>query len=1017
MSEIKLIANSGIQTFTFPLSIDIKDRYLMSFRESYNDNDGQFNLELLHQVKGDDYLAYFRKKELFDNGFLSASIEKIDLQQVHQAGIKSLFIDDEACPDVAGELFTMNFRSRLNKLDKLEGQWLPLPYFNKKGLNNFRFSGLNWARMKMVFQREDENIRHYNVVLSFDTRCKYEVPDELECPNFLDAFQQDLQMELCSNDFLLMDYCQKGEEWSYIEDYIFKTVYPDTANIYQLRGEKFRHSYIASYIFLISYLANNNSLPAVKLYRDRDVESKAIDMIIDIGNSRTTALLMEQGTQNFNNIKTLELIDYTELEKGIQTEIKTYNEPFDMRLVFRRVNFGSIGHKGSRQFVYPSFVRLGLEAKSLIHQANESEGGINILSTYSSPKRYLWDSNPSKEEWRFYRLKGEEEFKLSSLHGIIEQLKGDGSIDHKHSNGGGIKYNYSRRSLMTFSFLEMLVQARGQVNSLSYRSDETGFGDVHIPRKIKKIIVTCPTAMSRLEREALISCAKDAVKLLDGFDDYQGKGLSIEVVPNLKKSFDDEEEVSWYYDEATCAQLVYMYGKVGDMYKGSCTEFFNLYGKKDQAGEFSLTIGSLDIGAGTSDVMINKYAYKKGDLTTITPDPLFFDSYYYAGDDMLRTLIHNILLMNADYSAFRRQLKDLTIEEYYQKIKNFFGQDYGGQTRASQNLRRDFNLQYSVPLMTYFLELISNKSKATTVRFEDVFATYPPSESVIAGFEEHFNLDLRTLEWEFNPEFISLEIHKTLEPLLRQIATIMFSFSCDIILLSGRPASLPAIKEIFLKYYAVSPSRLVVLNNSFVGSWYPFSENTGYIKNAKTIVAMGGIVGHYTSTTTGLNNFVVDMSKLRQNLGSTANFIHSKGDDQYIITKTQEQGRITVTNLPKILNVRQIDLENYPTRPLFSIDFNKHRMAESIKKQFIIEGNPLSDPAIHSIVEDKCAALRARMPFYIELGRSLDNQEELEILSIMDRNDEEVQEKFIEIHIQSLGTDDKYWLDSGAFDF
>lgn len=54
--------------------------------------------------------------------------------------------------------------------------------------------------------------------------------------------------------------------------------------------------------------------------------------------------------------------------------------------------------------------------------------------------------------------------------------------------------------------------------------------------------------------------------------------MRIEIIPNFK-SFKDEDS-SWYYDEATCAQLVYMYGEVGYKYKGCCSEFFNLYGKK-----------------------------------------------------------------------------------------------------------------------------------------------------------------------------------------------------------------------------------------------------------------------------------------------------------------------------------------------------------------------------------------------------------------------------------------------------
>ena len=111
----------------------------------------------------------------------------------------------------------------------------------------------------------------------------------------------------------------------------------------------------------------------------------------------------------------------------------------------------------------------------------------------------MWDWRPNKDEWKFLVLKGEKNDHILNLRGITNQLKSDGSIDL--SGESGSSYHYSRRSLMTFSFLEMLVQARIQINSEEYRSNRSGFGKPSIPRRIRRIIVTCPTAMSRVERE------------------------------------------------------------------------------------------------------------------------------------------------------------------------------------------------------------------------------------------------------------------------------------------------------------------------------------------------------------------------------------------------------------------------------------------------------------------------------------------------------------------------------------
>ena len=746
-------------------------------------------------------------------------------------------------------------------------------------------------------------------------------------------------------------------------------------------------------------------------------------MVVDIGNSRTTALLIEDNT-NFNQVRQLELIDYTNLikEVGDTLLVNRHNEPFDMRLAFRKVDFGNFGIKDSKQFVYPSLIRLGQEANTLIHLATNSADEVESLSTYSSPKRYLWDWRPNKEEWKFLVLDGEKDDHILNVRGITNQLKSDGKLDLTGESGSS--FHYSRRSLMTFSFLEMLVQAKTQINGEGHRSNKRGFGRPSMPRRIRRIIVTCPTAMSKVEREALIHCAKDAVILLENFEykvpsDNPKPGSSVEVIPAIRSMKD--EDGSWYYDEASCSQLVYMYGEVGHKYKGCSQEFFNLYGKVDDGDvEPSITVGSLDIGAGTSDLMISKYTYIKGDITTITPDPKFYDSYYFAGDDMLYALIKNVMLLDEN-SAFRTELKSLSTREYRQKIKDFFGEDYNGQTISDRVLRKDFNIQYSIPLMCYFLELLKQDSKDCVVKYSDVFVDSSPNNVVIEEFKRKMNIDVTTLSWRFNKAAVSEVVHKEFEPLLKKVATIMYSFACDVVLLSGRPASLPAIRDIFLKYYSVSPNRLIVLNDYYVGNWYPFSKNTGYIKNAKTIVAMGGIIGHYASELSNLNKFVINLDLLKKNLKSTTNYIEISREGQsieYFITPEQNRGEITISSIPATLNVRQIGMDSYPCRALYSIDFNRHKIADKIRKKAILndEGCP-TDAKIMGLVNETIDTLKKRMPFNVTIERDAEDKENLRISSIVDKEGNDVMDGNLEIHIQSLGVDEQYWLDSGAFDF
>lgn len=1016
MDNFSLIANSGIQLLTFRLKLNIQDKFKMWFREWYDTSNGQWRLDLAHEVTTEDNVLFYDKHELFDGGYLNDPTIEYDPLELRNDGINPLRIDDDMCDGVRGELYKLTFSDKHNAFKSFENKWIPIPYFFKRTEKRFKFSPMNWSRVKFVPRSEGKTEFEYDVILAFDTRAGYSSDEYNEFPVFPDQYCSEMNFALCDNEFFLMDYCSPKENWSYIDEYIFKLVHPTLSSVSQIKGANtHKMSYIASYIFLVNYLAQNKLFPAIKLYKDQDVEVRNVDMVIDIGNSRTTALLIEDNS-NFNQVKPLSLIDYTDLlqEKDDKVRIRSYNEPFDMRLAFRRVDFGSFGINDSKQFVYPSFIRLGQEASALIHRACSSAWEEETLSTYSSPKRYLWDNKPSKKEWEFLVLPGEESNHILNIRGISSNLMSDGRIDVTGTDGGRSSH-YSRRSLMTFAFLEMLSQANTQINSEPYRID---VGWKTVPRKIKRIIITCPTAMSKIEREALVKCAKDAVTLYGRFI-YGNGAPAIDIIPAVRSMKDNDG--SWYYDEATCAQLVYIYGEVGHKYKGVCSEFFNLYGKVvDGNQQPTLTIGSLDIGAGTSDLMISEYSFTKGDLTTITPDPKFYDSFYFAGDDMLKALVKNVMLLDEKHSAFRKALRSLDPIEYRQKIKDFFGPDYNGQTITDRIARRDFNIQYSIPLMTYFLELASNDSCSCIVKYDDVFKVNQPNQRVIDDFKRRMEIDITSLTWEYNKEFVADIISKEFEPLLKKIATMFFAYSCDVILLSGRPSSLPAIRNIFLKYYPVSPNRLITLNNYYVGDWYPFCQNTGYITNPKTIVAMGGVIGHYASEYSNLDKFSINLEKLKSNLKSTVNYIEASRDGlpiEYLITPDKLQGELTVSRIPDILNVRQFGLTSYPSRALYSIDFNYMKLVNKIRNKALDNGNNPSDAAVQSMADDEVEGFKKRMPFKITINRDPEDKENLTISSIEDRNGVELSDSSIEIHIQSLGVDDQYWLDSGAFDF
>ena len=110
----------------------------------------------------------------------------------------------------------------------------------------------------------------------------------------------------------------------------------------------------------------------------------------------------------------------------------------------------------------------------------------------------------------------------------------------------------------------------------------------------------------------------------------------IEVIPSIAKlarkaeeSIDGEKDGVWNFDEATACQLVYLYAEVAERYRGRAKEFFELKGhvRPELAAEGytdkAVTVASVDIGAGTTDVMVCTYMCSGNDEGTLTPRPLF----------------------------------------------------------------------------------------------------------------------------------------------------------------------------------------------------------------------------------------------------------------------------------------------------------------------------------------------------------------------------------------------------------
>lgn len=1015
MEEYSLIANSGIQFYVKEIEFDFSNTSKQLFHEWFDEDEVQTNLEFAYLLQESEKVVRMSDLEacrfLDDEGNLNVSEQEVlanpNIEIIYEGDLEN-----------ATDIFVMRLNDeRRCKYSSLYNNWLPLPYFELDSAGRLKNGPYNWVRCKIIPKVTEKGKTKAIILMAFDTRAVYKEPDNYEeCPSFVSDSERDKHFKISGNALSLLDFCSGRNSW--IRNYLMQMVHgvSDLEDIKVKEGEH-KYAFLATYLLLVNYLSKSEILPEVRLIRERNVKQMDVEMIIDIGNSRTAAILFENN--DFTRVKPLQLQNFTTPVNDDCT-LNMTRTSFDMRIAFQKVSFGKNTMRNSNQFIWPSIVRLGEEAEALTHQAIGLADGDEILSTYSSPKRYLWDNKPRQEEWRCIRMTADSKNEEPIIEGISNYFSDDGSID---KDGFGVGLHYSRKTLMTFAFLEIISQAQVQINSLEYRDFH---GKKSMPRRLSKIILTCPTAMSKKEQISLHNSLQDALFVLNKFYgniDNTAIPMDIKVIPNLSIK---TEHPQWIFDEATCSQFVYLYGQFSETYLNNSREFFNLYGHKrnseDGTKHDSIVIGSLDIGAGTSDVMVCKYEYNDNNPSRLKPIPKFWDSFDYAGDDMMKVIIENVLIQGKNgiiENELSKRGKD--DDEIRRLLYQFFGEDNNHLSFKDRIMRRDFNLQVCLPIISYFLDLLSHEETYREISFDEIFSRNKPSITVQECFKQHFGFPLTDINWIYDSKVISKVIEHTMSDLLENVATIMYSQDCDIVILSGRPTSLQPIKDIFLRYFNGNPNQLIILNKYRIGRWYPFADEFGYLTNSKSVVPVGAMIGYLAANAGGLNNFSLDLSALGEDLTPTTEYFILKDsfvrDNKCFITPDIAEGQLKLNSLPAYIGSKQFDFTLYPVRPFYVLELNHDNILKKIINKY--SDRTLTDSEKQYLSREYEDNLMSNAPFTFTFERDDydGDKEHLSIVSVegdSDR-DRDIAANDFALTIQSLNDPDCYWLDSGAF--
>ncbi|TNH03546.1 virulence factor SrfB [Testudinibacter sp. TR-2022] len=935
--ELSLVMNSGIQFIDFALNINWKDKL---WREKATGNfvssavNGPLR-RLLEDKNGDGFYDPSRP------GMLVRPEQEISVEQ-------------------SFKLF--------------DAVWLPIPVLRTVPPDRFDEGPYNWARVRIVELAEpDQDGNTHRITFAFDTKV---FPNSQDTA-YLAPTAEDIRSGVAFGLAYQSDQMSWFLDFKWINEWLlelFHELAPQPARL-KLHAEDLQYeiehkTYQGHFLNILAILGTELTLPRIKVVSNKTddiIKAIPVDMVLDVGNSRTCGILIEDHEQEKDGLKKRYELELRDLNRPEQV----YYEPFESRIEFAQASFGkdhfSVQSGRRDAFQWATIARVGKEAARLASRREGNEGSTGL----SSPKRYLWDIEKYEQGWRFNSSYVKTDYEpyatAEPLSGLINEF---GEALHSLRDDVEEEFErkmpvfqpkYSRSSLMMFMLSEVLMQALMQINSPAQRGK---LEHSRTPRFLRSIILTIPPAMPKPEREIFKNSMYQAIGLVwkslgwDKSDD----DLDFTTEAARHKYWPILPEVYIQWDEATCGQVVYFFNETQNNYGGRPEEFIAAMVRPDKTQKERITIASVDIGGGTTDLVINDYAldygenseFSGGSNAFLVPTQRFRDGFKVAGDDILLDIVRDVVL-----SSLTNGLKVLGLADPEPILSELIGK----QALKVQNalLRQQLTLQVFSPIGLRILKEyeqynpFSFENTLSGVTFADLLseAEYP-TESVLNYINEPIRRLLRNSDFNIMKLPIKVDLRLIHQRFIKgdyydicktftALCEVINSYQCDVLLLTGRPSRLPGIQSFFKSRVPLPVGRILPLHHYRTGGWYPFHKQ-GRIEDPKTTAAVGAMLC-FLSQHLRLPNFNFRSASMRSystvkylglldnnNVIKDSNVYYKEIDldnDDYDFPDTSFEVRGFTR-----LGFRQLNVERWTASPLYTLDIInpavKQRVANGI---------------------------------------------------------------------------------------
>jgi hypothetical protein len=594
--------------------------------------------------------------------------------------------------------------------------------------------------------------------------------------------------------------------------------------------------------------------------RPENIDAIPVDMVVDLGNSRTCVLLKEQvegGRQ-----QRLELV-YPDVpqRKPDSCPFLTQSALVEHEIVPRSV-------AGTVSFRFLSVVKLGNGALEELGRGTLDPRPLGL----STPKRYLWDDQERVDWlWRFANRIGPQ--------GSSPALEGDlvRRIDPANVFGPPpaipelVQPDHPRVASMVWTIVELLEQSFRQMNSPEWRRSSANAPRADRRRNIASVVLTFPAGLHSLELENFRRAASRACRLWAEFRSSPSSFCGDADMAAGSASIDRQHGVpvpnaQLVCDEGLAIQLCWLYGESVHRFASDAGQLVVGLGRdrpfRNRDGESghrpTLRLASIDIGGGTVDLAIADYSVREGLPAGVAfrCDRLFHDSISRAGDDIVRSILEELVFpslieqIGCGAAAWNR----------------VFATGADGDD-AMTTLRRRLVRAAWVPAAMRLLEGIESAAgEGVSVRpWEECTdkeqlrelcqMLAPPGDE---GALDRMHSRLADAAVAISAAQMRGVVRRAIGRTIDQCSDIIDQFECDLLVVGGRPSANPEIQEQLYAAMAVPPGQVVFLSELRADDWYPFASGLGRIGDAKTCGVVGGAIAHEARF--GMGAFTVEFA-------------------------------------------------------------------------------------------------------------------------------------------------------------